>query len=347
MALSIDMKYVLDLTEEIIAIPSVSGDCKSVNDRLAEEFKRYGLDVRYTPKGGLIATMDGTDSNRPAAFVGAHSDTLGAVVRYIKPNGRIRLFPVGGYGWQNVEGENCTVKTSSGKLIRGTVLNDKASRHAWGEECDIYPRTNDMIEVRLDAETSSIEETRALGIQPGDFVYYDPRFHITERGFVKSRFVDDKAIIGAMFGAIKAIHDSGLKPKRRIYFNISNYEEIGHGVSEMPGDVNEIVSLDIAIVSPDNASDEHSVSVFARDRITPYDISFRERLLALARENGIRHHVDAFCRYSSDASQFVRRGGDCNFAGFGPGCDASHHYERTHKDGLEATAQLTAAYILD
>lgn len=347
MSPAIDMRYVLDLTKELLAIPSVAGDCREVNERLKKEFEHYGLEVSYTNKGALIAKMEGSDPTRPACFIGAHSDTLGAIVRYIKPNGRPRLFPIGGFGWSNFEGMNCIVRTSADKKITGTILADKASRHAYSTECDEGPRTNDIIEVRLDEDTSSPEETRALGIEVGDFVFFEPRFEENENGFIKSHFLDDKVCIAAIFGAIKAMHEAGVTPSRRVYFNISNYEEVGHGVSYIPEDVNEILSLDIGIVAEHSNSDEHAVSIFARDNITPYDISFRERLTGFCNKENIPYRLDTFNRYSSDASQVVRRGGDYNFAGIGPGIDASHHYERTHVKGIEATARLTMEYILD
>ena len=42
----------------------------------------------------------------------------------------------------------------------------------------------------------------------------------------------------------------------------------------------------------------------------------------------------------------MRAGGDARVALIGPGIDASHAYERTHRDSLEATTKLLLAYLL-
>ena len=53
----------------------------------------------------------------------AHVDTLGAIVRAVKPDGRLKMDRIGGYPWNMIEGENCTVHVAStGKTISGTIL---------------------------------------------------------------------------------------------------------------------------------------------------------------------------------------------------------------------------------
>ena len=344
--LKVDMKYVLELNAELLAIPSVAGDCREVLARLEKEFERFGLSVTKNNKGALFARLEGMD-NSSARIVGAHADTLGAVVRMIKPNGRLRLLPIGGYAWQNFDGENLWVRTAEGAMIRGTLLTDKASRHAFGEECDSFPRTNDTMEVRLDEDVSTPEETRALGIEVGDFVFFDNRLEVCPNGYIKSRYLDDKVCVAAMFGVIKAMTEAGVRPSHTVYFNVSNYEELGHGISLVPQDVTECLSLDIGIVAPGNNSSEKAVTIVARDSRTPHDFEFRNRLAKLARRDGIPYRVDTYYRYGSDASMAVIAGKDFNFACIGPGIDASHHYERTHSTAVEACGNLTLSYICD
>lgn len=344
--LKVDMKYVLELNAELLAIPSAAGDCREVLARLEKEFERFGLSVTKNNKGALFAKMEGADA-KGARLVGAHADTLGAVVREIKPNGRLRLLPIGGYAWQNFDGENLWVRTSEGAMIRGTLLTDKASRHAFGEECDTFPRTSDTMEVRLDEDVNNPVETRALGIEVGDFVFFDYRLETRPNGYIKSRYLDDKVCIAAMFGAIKAMTEAGRRPTHTVYFNVSNYEELGHGISFVPQDVTECLSLDIGIVAPGTNSSEKAVTIVARDSRTPYDFEFRNRLATLAKRSGIPYRVDTHFRYGSDASLGVIAGKDFNFACIGPGVDASHHYERTHSDAVEGCGNLVLAYICD
>ena len=88
--MKIDMEYVLRLLRELMDIPSVAGDCRKILDRAEREFLSFGLPVKRTRKGALLATMKGRNDEE-VRLVSAHVDTLGAVVREIKPNGRLRL----------------------------------------------------------------------------------------------------------------------------------------------------------------------------------------------------------------------------------------------------------------
>ncbi len=339
-----DMKYVLNLAEEIIGIPSIAGDCREILARMEREFASLGLPTSRSRKGDLLATRKGV-SNSDMRLVSAHVDTLGAVVREVKPNGRLRLLQVGGFAWTSFEGENLTVRTASGREHRGVLLPEKASLHAFSEVVRETIRTDENVEVRLDEETSSAEETRALGIEVGDFVFFEPRYEVTGSGFIKSRFLDDKICVACLFGAIKALVDAGVSPARTTVFYISQYEEVGHGVSAIPQGVAEHLAIDIGIVAPPANSREDSVTIVARDSRTPYGFEFRNFLTGLARERGIPHRVDVHYRYGSDASVAATAGFDADFACLGPGTDASHSYERTTVKAAEACSDLKAAYL--
>lgn len=346
MSLKVDLDYVLKLNRELLAIPSVGGDCYEAMDRCESEFKKFGLKPTHTNKGALIASMNG-GSDEGSRLVGAHVDTLGAIVRSIKPNGRLRLFGIGGFSWGFYEAENLWIRTSEGKMIRGCLLPDMASRHAYGDACTIEQRLDDNVEVRIDEDTSSVEETRALGIDVGDFVFFDHRLEESASGYIKSRYLDDKVCLAAMFGAIRALTEAGIKPSRKVYFNVSNYEEKGHGISYVPEDVVECLSLDVGIVAPSENASEKAVSIVARDSRTPYDFRFRKHLTDLAQVNKIPYRICTPKNYGSDASVGVLAGKDFNFACIGPGVDASHHYERTHRTAVQACGDLLLAYLCD
>jgi putative aminopeptidase FrvX len=339
-----DMEYAERLMRELIAIPSVAGDCRAIMDRVESEFVALELPVERTNKGALLAAMKGT-SDRPGRMVSCHVDTLGAQVREIKPDGRLRLLQIGGFAWSSFEGENLVVRTDGDREIRGSLLPDKASIHAFSEAARETLRTDDTVEVRLDEAASTPEEVRALGIEVGDFVFFEPRYEVTPSGFVKSRFLDDKACVAFMFAAIRAMRDAGLRPVRSTYFAVTNYEEVGHGISVLPQGVGEHLALDVGIVAPGTNSREDSVTIIAKDSRTPYGVEFRRFLSALAGQHAIPHRVDTHYRYGSDASLAAAAGFDADFACFGPGVDASHSYERTTMRAIEASGQLLAAYL--
>ena len=298
-----------------------------------------------TRKGALLVTFPGQKSDAPRGLT-AHVDTLGAMVKEIKSNGRLKLTKIGGYAWNTVEGEGVTVFSRKNGVVRGSLLLAKASSHVHGGVVNDAKRDDETMEVRLDERTASAEETRALGIEVGDFVAFDPRVEMTN-GFVRSRHLDDKACVACIVAAFKALHDAGLQPVQTAYALISNYEEVGHGASAgFPADLAELVAVDMAAVGDGQTSDEFHASLCVKDSGGPYHHGLSQRLRDLAEENGIPHKVDIYPFYGSDGEAFWRAGGDVAVALIGPGVDASHNYERTHLDALVATTQWILAYLL-
>ena len=306
-----------------------------------------GIRAHRTRKGALVATLEGKRDDFPRA-VTAHVDTLGAVVKNIKPDGRLRLSQLGNYAWTAIENETVTVTTHGGKAFRGSVMVENASHHLYssGDGPQHTPRTDETMEVRLDAKTRSVEETRALGIEVGDYIYLDPRLEIAN-GFIRSRHLDDKGCLAAMLAAVKAIADSGQIPAQRTTLHIANYEEVGHGgASGFPPDIAEVLALDIAPLGAGQNSNEFSCTLCIRDEDGPYDISMGRALRQIAHEQNIALVPDVFTHYCSDGDALWKAGADVRVALIGPGVDATHGYERTHLDALEATAQMVAAWLL-
>lgn len=343
--LAIDSSTLLTFLTGLLATPSPTGFTERAIAYCEREFARFGLAPRRTVKGALVLDWPGLSATAPRALT-AHVDTLGAMVKEIRPNGRLKLTKLGGFAWNTVEGEGCTVFTHNGAEWRGSLLVTKASTHIFGGETGEMKRDDDGMEVRLDARTRSAEETRALGVGVGDFVAFDPRIEVGTAGFIRSRHLDDKAAVACLFAAVKAMLDSGLQPAQRVTLHISNYEEVGHGAaSGFPPDLAELVSLDMAAVGPGQASDEFSACICVKDSGGPYHPELNRKLRRLATEAGIPHTVDIYPYYGSDGEAYWRAGGDVRVGLFGPGVDASHNYERTHTDSLIHTAQLIAEYL--
>jgi putative aminopeptidase FrvX len=343
---AIDKEYLINVLTDLLNTPSPTGYTQAAiayTEQVLAEFPFLGLE--QTRKGALVATWPGERSDAPRGLT-AHVDTLGAMVKEIKSNGRLKLTKLGGFPWNTVEGEGCTVMASKGEAVRGTILLTKASVHVHGSEVAETKRSDENIEVRLDAKTSSASETKALGIAVGDFVAFDPRVELNN-GFVRSRHLDDKACVACVVAAIKALQNAGLKPAQTTTLHISNYEEVGHGAaSGFPGDLAELVTVDMAAVGEGQTSDEFHATLCVKDSGGPYHHGLSQRLRLLAEEHQIAHKVDIYPYYGSDGEAFWRAGGDVAVALIGPGVDASHNYERTHTDALIATAQWIVAYLL-
>ncbi len=341
----IDTPYMLDLLTRLLNTHSPTGYTEEAIAFVEQELTAFPLQLSRTRKGALVARWQGLAEDAPRALT-AHVDTLGAMVKEIKPDGRLKLTRIGGLLLNGVETEGCWVLCNDGRRVRGSYLFEDASAHVHGAKVNETRRTEDNMEVRLDARTTSFEETRALGIQVGDFVAFDPRVEITA-GFVRSRFLDDKACVANLVTAIKSLHDAGLQPAQTTYFHISNYEEVGHGAAAgIPADVHELLSVDMAAIGQGQTSDEYHATLCVKDSGGPYHHGFSQKLRALAARHGIDYKVDIYPYYGSDGEAFWRAGGDVAVALIGPGVDASHNYERTHTDALVDTTKWIVAYLL-
>lgn len=344
--MNIDLNYSIDNLVNLLNTPSPSGNTKKAVKYVEEQFKKLGLKTQKNNKGALIATIEGENKEK-AVTLSAHVDTLGGMVKEIKSNGRLKLFQVGGYVWSTIEGEYCTIETNSGKNYTGTVLTTKASSHVHGAETEKLERNQHNMEIRIDEKVNSKEDVENLGISVGDFVFFDPRTTVTESGYIKSRHLDDKAGVAALLGIAKYLIDNNITPKYTTNFFISNYEEVGHGASaSLPKNTFEFIAVDMAAPGEGQTSDEHSVTICAMDSSGPYDLDLRKKLISLAKENNIDYKVDIYPYYGSDGSAALRAGYDFKVGLIGPGVDASHSFERTHKDAIENTIKLGLVYLI-
>ena len=343
--MTIDTDYLTTFLIYLLNTPGPTGDAERGIAYTETALRELGLETQRTVKGALVATLAGRADDAPRA-VTAHVDTLGAMVKEVKPNGRLVLTQIGGYPWNAIEGEGVTVATEANETYRGSVQLTKASSHVHGHAVGETKREATTLEVRIDARTSSMAETKALGIVVGDFVYLDPRVEQTN-GFIRSRHLDDKAGVACVLAAVKALRDAGQTPAQRTTIHVSNYEEVGHGAAGgFPTDLVELLTVDMAAIGDGQASDEFHCTLCVKDSGGPYHIGMNRKLRRLASENGLDLRTDVYPYYGSDGEALWRAGADVRVALVGPGVDASHSYERTHTDALVDTAKLIGYYLL-
>ncbi|MBU5311648.1 M42 family metallopeptidase [Tissierella carlieri] len=339
------MKYIVKNLEELLKIPSPTGNTEKAVSFVEEKFKELGIVTKRTTKGALIATIEGKNKDKEVTLSG-HVDTLGGMVKEIKGNGRLKITQLGGYVWNTIEGEHVTVETLDGKTYTGTIMTTKASSHVHGEGTKTIERNSDNMEIRIDEKVFSKEDTLKLGINVGDFVYFDPRVAVTESGFIKSRHLDDKAGVISILGIAKHLVDNNITPNYTTNFFISTYEEVGHGASaSIPEKTFEFIAIDMAAPGEGQTSDEFSVTICAKDSTGPYDLELRKRLIDLAKEENLNYKIDIYPFYGSDGSAALRAGYDFKVGLIGPGVDASHSFERTHIEAIENTINLGIAYL--
>lgn len=342
----IGVDELVDDLVRLLEVPSPTGFTGAAIRELESLVRATGVSTRRTPKGALLWTLPG--GGGPSRSLACHIDTLGAVVKEIKSDGRLKLSALGGYDWATVEGAECRLTTFEGGEITGTVVNVKQSTHVHGQALRDLKRDADAMELRLDAEAWDADGVRALGVGVGDPVAFLSRPEVTESGFVKGRHLDNKASVAICLALTRAVAQAGARPPGDVHVFVSNYEEVGHGAAGgIPSDTVELLCLDMAAVGRGQSSREDAVTLCVKDSTGPYDPDMNRALRRLAAREGIDLAIDIYPHYGSDASAAWRAGGTWRAALVGPGVDASHAFERTHRSGLAATARLALAWVME
>lgn len=302
------------------------------------------LTLSLTGKGALMMVWKGEQNDAPRGIT-AHIDTLGLMVKEIKSNGRLKTTQLGGYAWSAVNFEGVTIRTHDNKRYRGTVVPVNPSVHV-NANLRTTIHDQDNMEIRIDAKTSNADDTKALGISVGDFVFLDPRVEVTDTGFIRSRHLDDKLSVACIYGALVAMRDAGVKPAQETHILISNYEEVGHGGSSgWAKPLSELVAIDMAAMGDGQTSDEYSCTICVKDSTGPYHFEMNNKLRAIAAAHSIPVKIDIYPFYGSDGSAYWRAGGDAIVGLIGPGVESSHAYERTHTDSIQHSAALIGYYL--
>jgi putative aminopeptidase FrvX len=337
--------YTVSFLIDLLNIHSPSGYTHHAMKFLMDEAKSFGYACELTPKGNLRFFVKGQEASKTIGFC-AHTDTLGLMVRSIKSDGNLAFTLVGGPQLATLDGEYCTVLTRSHQTYSGTILSTSPASHVFKDAASLA-RNEDTMEIRLDEVVTCKADTEKLGISTGDFIAIATKTEVTDAGFVKSRFLDDKASVAILMGVLKELHDTKILPKYTIEIIITAYEETGHGNAWVNPEISEMIAVDMGCIGMDLACTERDVSICAKDSGGPYDYEMTNHLVKLAKDKGIRAVLDIYPFYGSDVVAALRGGNNLRGALIGPGVGASHGMERTHLDALQATHDLVLAYMKD
>ena len=335
------MELNIKLLEQIMNVASPTGYTKNAVKFLADYFKELGYESYLTKKGNLVVEVKGESDY--TIGVSAHLDTLGLMVRSINADGTLRFTPLGGPILNTYNAEYCTILTREGKEYRGTVLSTSPAAHVFP---DAKSKTlgEETMCIRLDEVVYTKDDVLKLGIQTGDFIAIDPKFEYTKSGFVKTRFLDDKASVFILAETLRYMKEQKITPKNNLVYMFTTYEEVGHGCSYLPS-CDELLAVDMGCIGLDLNCTEEQVSICVKDSSGPYDFDMTNKLIELAKELKLDYALDVYPMYSSDGSAALRGGNNIRCALVGSGIAASHGMERTHINGLNNTFKLVLEYL--
>ncbi len=344
--LVIDQQYLKEVLKSLLNTPSPSGMTDDIVRLTCQELDILDIPYELTRRGAIRATLSGSNYS-PRRAVAAHLDTLGAMVKNLKMNGRLSVVPIGFWSARFAEGAKCTVHCDDGLEYRGTLLPLKASGHTYNKEIDTQPSEWENLELRLDEVVSDVDGLWNLGLRVGDFISIDPQPEFNKNGFVNSRHIDDKAGVASILAAAKAIKESDreLPLDCHLLFTIS--EEVGVGASHvLQGDIAEMVSVDNGTIAPNQNTCEYGVTLAMQDSSGPFDRHLSGHLIDLCMQKTIEFSRDVFLYYRSDSAAALEAGNDIRTALICFGLDASHGFERTHLKSLDCVARLLGEYML-
>ena len=333
------LDYIGEQLKALTSIPSPTGFTRAVTDYVMKTLKEMGFTPERSTKGNVLVCLGG--EGEPLVLA-SHVDTLGAMVRSIKDNGRLRPTTLGGHQWSTADGENCTVHTRDGRVYTGVVLNTEPSSHVADEKVETLEKN---MEILLDENVDTKDNVAGLGIQTGDIIAMDPRTVITKSGYIKSRFLDDKLSASVLLGLARAVAAGEVKLARKVSLLFTVYEEVGHGGAFVPADTCEMISVDMGCVGDDLGCTERMVSICAKDSGGPYNYELVSALVDTAKRLSLDYAIDVYPHYGSDVEATLRAGYDIRHGLIGPGVYASHNYERSHMDGVRNTYELLRAYV--
>jgi putative aminopeptidase FrvX len=339
------METIMRYLEKLLSIDSTTGMFEQKDRYLMDFAKERGIQATALNKGGVRFDFPGEEN---PVCMSAHADEIGLMVRWINPDGTLRLERIGGLHEFYAIDWNCRVYARNGNIYTGTVRRTNPGVHVMNDsERAELPKYDRNVVLTLDENVSSRAETEALGITVGDYVAPETRFTVTPSGYVKSRYLDDQACVAALLVLADKIADGSVKPKRKVSMLFSEYEEIGHGGScGIPENTRDFIAFDIGVVGTDHTSSEHKVTIGVKDTSFPYHAVLTNELVQLCRDNGIPFVLDMpVPHYGSDANCALRAGYDVRHALVGPGVLETHGYERTHIDALRATFDLARAIV--
>jgi putative aminopeptidase FrvX len=198
----IDKAFLLRTLQRLLETPSPSGMTDAVVHLVTEILEEIGIEAKLSRRGAIRALLPGAATS-PKRAIAAHLDTLGAMVKALKANGRLELVPIGFWSSRFAEGARVTVYSDNG-TYRGTVLPLKASGHTFNREIDTQP---------VEWTRSSCGWTSAARRHRGpDAPRREHRRHGLDRpapefcdnGYITRRYLDDKAGVAALLAVAKA-----------------------------------------------------------------------------------------------------------------------------------------------
>jgi peptidase M42 family hydrolase len=332
-----------DTLLDLLAIPSPCGFTDEIVHYISGVLEEIGVRHELTRRGTIRARLPGVIPE-PARAIVTHVDTIGAMVRFIRDDGRLLVAPIGHWSSRFAEGARVTVFGEQG-AYRGCLLPSVE----WGVSRDsgveAVPLDWDHLELRLEEAVFSAEDVLRLGIEVGSFVSLDSRPEALDNGYIVGRNLDNKAGTAAVLEVLRHLTEENIQTSHDIYvlFTITETTGAGMGGAVLP-EVSELLTVDFASVHTSDKTPYKRVTLASGDASGPYDFHLTAHLRAIAERENLPLQQKYLKAFHSDTAAALVAGHDVRTAVIAYAGDASHCVERTHLDSLVNVGLLLTAF---
>lgn len=308
-----------ELVKTLCELPGPVGHEDAVQDWIAARWGGFASEVRRTRVDNVLAKVGGTGKR---LVIMAHADEICFMVKSLSDEGFLHLWPY--YGdtrgypprWVMPLNQPALVLTGSGTVegyfatASGHVVggrDNQAFRYEW----------NDWF---VDVGVTSRAEAEALGIHPGCRVIWNPPVRRSGATRITGKAMDDRAAL-----AIATRAGERLAGRDDLAYEVwlaSTIQEenglIGAASLMDEIDVDLCVNLDVGLTGdipgPDKRDfpsklGEGPVIVY-QDMTAHYSRKMSDKIVRIARDNGIPVQQAIFQNYGSDAASLLRRGAE-------------------------------------
>ncbi len=340
----------MDLLRKLVETSGVSGREDRIRQIVINELKPLVDEVRTDPIGNVIGFKKGVGrapkDGRKKLMLAGHMDEIGFVVSYIDDKGFIRFQPLGGFDARTLMAQRVTIL---GKKDLPGIIGSKPVHILSEEE---KKKTLEIKDYFIDLGLPKDKVTELVSI--GDPITLHRQMATLGDCYTCKSF-DDRIGVYCMIEAIRKAKKSPMD----VYVVATTQEEVGlrGAIAAASGIVPDVgIALDVTLandVPGASGQDEishlgngTSICILNGSHIT--NPKLLARFVELAEKHKIKYQRDVLPRGGTDAAGIQRAQGGPAVITLSVPCRYVHTtVEMVHKDDIQATIDLLAAYIAD
>ena len=278
---------------------------------LERELRAAGLEVSTDGLGSVIGRLAGP-SDGPRIMLAAHMDEVGAIVRYVMPEGMVKFQLLGGWLDQALPDQRWTILTAKGPVaavsgLRSVHITPAADRDRVTARDDVF----------LDVGARSKESAEALGIRPGDAIAPASSFAEVAGGRYIGKAMDDRVGCVMLLETLRRLKEQRINMPNTIYFVGTVQEEVGlrgahTAIQAVKPDLGISLEAGIAADHPGGRADWAQERlgggpvIYLADAAMLVNLKLRDFMMRVAEENHIPVQTEVTSGGAEDSAELQR-----------------------------------------